>query len=221
MAPVKDPTRRGRQPAGGLGLLSTAAVLCALALPSCGTQRQLMPDVTTPGPPLGTSAVRCPRAGLVVAAPAGWDVARGESASSASDGPPSGSHPVIVWFTGEATIAVFRYRRRERLPDRRSELNEALDRLTSAARARDATLDVLSRRVLSLDGKPAVQIRAREEILGHPRTVRSTHVYAYGAEIVIEGFAPNDQFARVDAQIFRPFLRSVRFAPAKRVRAPC
>jgi hypothetical protein len=55
-----------------------------------------------------------------------------------------------------------------------------------------------------------VQIRARETIAGQPRTVRSTHIYADGAEIVIDAYADADSFRRIDAQVFRPLLRSLQ-----------
>jgi hypothetical protein len=54
-----------------------------------------------------------------------------------------------------------------------------------------------------------VQIRAREHIAGQPRTVRSTHIYAHGAEYVIDAYADADSFRQVDAQVFRPLLRSL------------
>jgi hypothetical protein len=39
--------------------------------------------------------------------------------------------------------------------------------------------------------------------------VRSTHIYAHGAEYVIDAYADADSFRQVDAQVFRPLLRSL------------
>ena len=55
-----------------------------------------------------------------------------------------------------------------------------------------------------------MQIRARETIAGQPRTVRSTHIYSHGAEIVVDAYADADNFRRIDAKYFRPLLRSLR-----------
>jgi hypothetical protein len=55
-----------------------------------------------------------------------------------------------------------------------------------------------------------VQLRGTETVVGRPRTVRSTHVYAQRAEIVVDAFAPDQDFRRVDAQVFRDVLRSLR-----------
>jgi hypothetical protein len=40
--------------------------------------------------------------------------------------------------------------------------------------------------------------------------VRSTHLYAYGAELVVDAYAPPGEFARVDRRVFGPMLRSLR-----------
>lgn len=45
--------------------------------------------------------------------------------------------------------------------------------------------------------------------------VRSTHVYADGAEIVVDAFAPERDFRRVDAQVFRGVLRSLHITTPK------
>ena len=58
----------------------------------------------------------------------------------------------------------------------------------------------------------AVQIRGNETIDGQRRTVRSTHIYAGGAEIVVDATAPVNEFRRVDAQVFSPMLRSLRIS---------
>ncbi len=167
-------------------------------LAGCGTERQQPPDVTTPGPPIGT--VPLSRAGVTLKAPLGWLVNKGQDTQ------------VYTISTGEATIAIYRYPRTERAPRTRGELKQALDLLIGAAKARDATFNALKRAQLKVDGRPAVQVRGTETIVGRPRVVRSTHVYVKGAEIVVDAFAPAQDFKRVDAQVFRPLLRSLRIA---------
>jgi hypothetical protein len=40
--------------------------------------------------------------------------------------------------------------------------------------------------------------------------VRSTHIYAHGAEYVVDAYADADSFRAIDAQVFRPLLRTLR-----------
>jgi hypothetical protein len=131
-------------------------------------------------------------------APAGWL-------------PTKGAAPLLATIaTGEATIAIYRYVRSEALPRTPAELNAALDALVTAAKARDSTFTEIKRARLQVDGHPAVQLRGIETIVGRHRTVRSTHIYAEGAEVVVDAFAPDRDFRRVDAQVFRELLRSLR-----------
>jgi hypothetical protein len=43
--------------------------------------------------------------------------------------------------------------------------------------------------------------------------VRSTHVYAKGAEYVIDAYVAPRDFANVDRVVFRPLVRSVKIDP--------
>ncbi|HEX6388579.1 MAG TPA: hypothetical protein VFZ89_04005 [Solirubrobacteraceae bacterium] len=137
-------------------------------------------------------------AGLRFEAPKGWLLNRGDGTQ------------VMTISTGEATIAIYRYPRSEKIPRTKAELTQALELLIGAAKARDSTFTELKRARLRVDGHPAVQVRGTETIVGRPRVVRSTHVYIPRAEIVVDAFAPAQDFARVDAQVFRPLLRSLR-----------
>jgi hypothetical protein len=38
-------------------------------------------------------------------------------------------------------------------------------------------------------------------------------VYAHGAELVLDAYAPPAEFARVDRTVFRPLLRSLTVKP--------
>jgi hypothetical protein len=175
----------------------TLAVAAAAGAAGCGNERQAPPDVTTPGPPLGTTQQSFPAAGLRFQAPSGWTITPGAA-------------PLVVTITtGQATLAVYRYPRAETLPSSKAELEGALDALVAAAKTRDPTFQEIKRNTLEVDGKPAVQVRGTETVDGQPRVVRSTHVYADGAEVVVDAFAPAKDFRRVDAQAFRGVLRSL------------
>jgi hypothetical protein len=183
--------------------LRTALSALALGVSSllgagCGNDRTPAPDVMTPGPPLGANTQSYGAAGLEFTAPAGWSVQPGEA-------------PLVTTIaTGQATISIFRYPRTEPLPRTPAALDAAATALAAAARQRDPTFAELKRARLRVDGRPAVVVRGTETIAGQPRTVRSTHVYAFGGEVVIDAIAPAEDFKRVDAEVFRPLVRSVR-----------
>ncbi len=178
--------------------LLTTACLASIGLAGCGNDETAAPDTTTPGPALGANRVSLPQHGIAFEAPAGWSLDEGQP-------------PLIATIaTGQATIAIWRYPRSETLPKTEAELQAARDALVAAAKRRDKTFRVVKSSPAKIAGHPAVQIRARETIQGQPRVVRSSHVYAEGAEVVVDAFAGPDDFRRVDAEVFRPMLRSLR-----------
>jgi hypothetical protein len=184
--------------------LAAAVAAVALALGGCGNSRQAAPDVATPGPAFGSETASYPKAGLTLRrAPAGWARIAGEAPA------------VVTIATGQATIGIFRYPRTEPLPQTEEQLDAAATALVAAAKARDPTFKEIKRARLKVDGHPAVQIRGTETIDGQPRTVRTTHVYAFGAETVIDAFAPEKDFRRVDSEVFRPLLATARLAAPK------
>jgi hypothetical protein len=138
-----------------------------------------------------------PKAGVSFAPPADWSVDAGKG------------HLVATAQAGQATVAVWRYPRSERLPKSKLELQAARDALIKASLKRDASFEQIKTAATKVAGRPAVQIRAREHIAGQPRTVRSTHIYADGAEYVVDAYADADSFRQVDAKVFRPLLRSL------------
>ncbi len=83
---------------------------------------------------------------------------------------------------GQATVAVRCYPRGEKLPKSKLELQAARDALIKASSKRDVTFEQIKTAATTIAGEPAVQIRARQHIAGQPRTVRSTHIYANGAD---------------------------------------
>jgi hypothetical protein len=176
-----------------LTLIAAAALLAG-----CGNERPPAPDVKTPGGPVGTTAARYPKQGITFTAPGGWRLTPGAA-------------PLVATVqTGQATVAVWRYPRGEALPRSQAQLRAARDALLAAAKARDPTFDALKSSTIRVAGAPAVQVRATETIDGHARMVRSTHVYKHGAEVVVDSYAPAKDFRRVDAQVFRPLLRTLR-----------
>jgi hypothetical protein len=138
-----------------------------------------------------------PAQGVSFTAPTGWTVDAGKG------------RLVATAQAGQAVVAVWRYPRTEKLPKSKPELQAARDALLKAASARDVTFERIRTAPTRIAGKPAVQIRAREHIAGQPRTVRSTHIYAHGAEIVVDAYADADSFRQTDAAVFRPLLRSL------------
>lgn len=181
-------------------LTGLAALLCTSV--GCGNDQTPPPALATPGPPLGANPARFEQAGVAFTAPAGWNLQ-------------AGKEPLVATITtGRASIAIFRYPRTEPLPETRAQRTVALDALVGAAKLRDPSFVELKRSTSSIDDRPAVVLRGTETVAGQPRVVRSTHVYAFGAELVVDAFAPAEDFRRVDATAFRPVVRSLDlFAP--------
>jgi len=187
--------RRARQ------LPRSAAACAVLALaagaPGCGNERTPVPETTVPGVRLGDNPLDDARGGYRLIAPAGWTVAGGEA-------------PLVSTISsGSAIVSIFRYPRSEPLPKGREALDRATSDLLAAAKARDPSFVALRSSRVKVDGQPAVQVRGSETVAGLPRTVRSTHVYAFGGELVIDMLAPAPEFKRIDALYFRPLLRSL------------
>jgi hypothetical protein len=175
-------------------LLLTA---CAL-LAGCGNAQQQPPDVSTVARPSGTTPVSFDAQGIRFAVPGGWHVQGGQA-------------PLVATVqSGPAQIAVWRYPRTEPLPATMAQLTQARDLLLQAAKARDGTFKESHTAITKVGGHPAIQVRGSETVAGQPRLVRSTHVYANGAEVVVDAFAPADVFGRADRDAFRPLVRSLR-----------
>lgn len=179
-------------------LLALAATTVVALAAGCGDDSSS--SATTAGsPPSGDY----PAAGISFTPPKGYSVAAGKG------------RLVATVQAGQATVAIWRYPRKEALPKGEDELKAARDALVKAAEKADDTFEVIKTAPTEIAGQPAVQIRARETIAGKPRTVRSSHLYAYGAEIVVDAYAEHDRFRQVDAEVFRPLLRSLKVsAPA-------
>ena len=164
----------------------------------CGYERTKPPDLAAPAPPTGFQKRSFKKEGLALSAPVNWR-------------PTAGKPPLVVAFTsGRASLAVWRYPRSERLPKSRGEVAKVLPALVQAARGRDRSLRLDKPRIVTIDGAPGAVLTGVETILGKRRRVRSVHVYTPGAEVVIDAFAPPAVFARVDRQVFRAVVASLR-----------
>jgi hypothetical protein len=189
-------------------LHSVTACLAGLALlaAGCGNERQPAPRVPRAAAPTGKRTERLVPFGVTFVRPRNWALSGGQPPQLAAIG------------SGRAIVTLWRYRRVERLPKSDADLVRSRRALLSAARGRDKTLHVISARTLRLDGVPAVEIVATEKIGLVRGKVRSTHLYAHGAEIVVDAYAPPDEFAGVDRSAFIPLVRSIRLTrpPASR-----
>ena len=175
-----------------------AALLAVAALAAgCGAERREAPDTAAPAPVGSFDTLARPQLGLRLEVPTTW----------ATEG--RGAPLVAVSRSGTATLAVWRYERTEDLPTTAEDLRAARRRLADAARIHDPSVEVRSTRSLRVDGAPAVQVVADETVAGRPRRVRSVHVYADGAELVLDAYAAPEHFAQADAAAFRPALRSL------------
>lgn len=180
---------------------SLLAVLAALALAGCGRDRLAVPDPETPSSNGAKATVAYPKAGVSFRAPADWSFGDGQA-------------PLVTsTANGSATIAVWRYLRSEELPRERAALKAARTNLLNATRGRDPSFKESKVRWVEVDGAPGIQIVGDETVAGRPRRVRSTHVYAKGAEYVIDQYAAPDVFRLVDGLVFKPLLTSLKIDP--------
>lgn len=181
-------------------------VIPLVALASgCGNARQTAPDVFTPGPPIGGIKVAYPKAGLSFYRPGGWAIVEGGA-----------QYSVATISTATAVIGIWRYPRPlSQLPATAQELDSAVSSLVQAAKARDPTFVALKSAHLTISGKPAVQVRGTETVDGQQRMVRSTHIYADSGEVVVDAFCQVKDFKRVDAQVFRPLLQTLKVTPPR------
>ncbi|MDQ6750293.1 MAG: hypothetical protein M3Z33_06035 [Actinomycetota bacterium] len=179
----------------------TAVSLCVLAGAlsfGCGNRRSGVPDLATPQRPEKSVPYTYSDAQLRFSAPRNWTQNEGRL-------------PVVAQvISGRAAVAIWRYRRREPLPETPAALNDARAQLADAARRRDRTLAIRSSRLVMIHGLAGVELIADETVAGQPKRVRSTHLYGRRAEYVIDASAPPDVFARVDRTVFAPLVASVQ-----------
>lgn len=180
------------------------ASLSLLALTACGRDRTSPPDLSTARVGEGVTPLDLPSAGLTLQIPRGWQQAESDPPLLASLG------------SGRANVAIWRYPRTEPLPADPAALERARVALVARAKERDPSLVLASSRVVRVDGAPGVELLASEHVGTVRRRVRSTHVYASGAEIVIDALAPRAEFPRLDRAVFVPLVASVRLSAPER-----
>ena len=167
------------------------------ALAGCGNSRTPAPALSAPARVGGFRTLGYPSAGVTLAAPAAWTAIHGR--------PPM----LVVITSGTAVIALWRYPRQAPLPAGTAALQRARRALTAAVASRSPGVEVIGSRAVRLDGRPAIELQALERIHGLLRRVSSTHVFASGAEVVLEEYAPPSVFANLDGSVFTPVRRSL------------
>ena len=179
------------------------ATLPVLVLAGCGSSKDKAPDATAIPTNGGTVAVKYPQAGVSFKAPQGWRRQTGKA-------------PLVAAVqTGQATIAVWRYPRTEQLPVTHTGLKAAKAALVAQIMKRDPSFKVTRAKLLHVGPKRAVQVLGLGTINGNPRMIRSTHIYTEKAEYVIDAYAPQTVFARVDKSVFAPVLASLEITKPK------
>lgn len=177
-----------------------AAILLAplVVLGGCGDARTPVPSLPSSSP----HTLSYPAAGVSFSVPGTWTVA-------------SHQRPLISTAnSGNGEVSLWRFPRTGRLPAG-NQLTRATSALIGAARARDSKLRVLTARQVPLDGRRAIELDVLDLVGGERRQVRSLHLFAYGAELVLEELAPPNEFRAVDRAVFSPLIHSLRvFSPA-------
>lgn len=172
-------------------------VLGCLLAAGCGDSRAPVPSLTRPAVARGYRTLRFADAGVSIASPAGW--------SAIAERPPL----LTAVTSGDAVIALWRYRRRQPPPSSPAALREARASLVAAVRARERSVRLISVRTSSIDGSPAVELSALDTIAGHPRRVLSTHLFTGGGEVVLEEYAPPAIFRAIGDSLFARVGRSL------------
>jgi hypothetical protein len=196
-----------------------AAVLLLMPLLGGGRERTKPTEIVRPSPPSGGFTVQNVGLGTLIKLPRDPWTTRG--CDDRGDGPDE-NQPYLrcVVSSGPGIISIWIYPRGRKVPRTAEEFRVARRDLLSASRQREATFRRKAAVVTRYDGLPAIQVRGTADVLGRPRTIRSTHVFVGGREIVVDAYSTNSSFDRVDETVFRPVLRSLTIAPDwRRVRA--
>jgi hypothetical protein len=179
------------------------SLVAAILLAGCGNNRTPAPDTGLIPAPNTFRELRYPAQGITFRAPANWRVFQGVDPQ------------LTTVAIGDAQIAIWRYKRTEPLPVTRAQLKAARDALVAQVESRDTTFQVTSSRLVVKPGLRAVELVGQGTNHGERRSVRSLHAYGHGYEVVLDAFAPPQEFARVDEQTFAPVGRSLRLRAPK------
>lgn len=219
LLPVPDDRRRTWWRVGPAGIVVIAAALLVFPLLGGGRERTPATEIVRPSPPSGGFVLQNVGLGTLLRLPRDPWSTRG--CDDQGDGPDK-AQPFLrcVVTSGPGVLSIWIYPRSRRGPRTAAALETAKDDLLAASKDRDPSFRTIAAVVTEYDGLPAIQIRGTAKVLGRPRTIRSTHVFVGGREIVVDAYATNSSFRRVDATVFRPVLRSLRIAGDwRRVRA--
>ena len=184
-----------------LRLPALLAVVAATLSAGCGRDRLEPPDPARPASALNEVELRYPQAGLRFEAPDDLTFDRGRE-------------PLVTsTASGSASVAIWRYPRTEPLPRSASALDDAERTLVDAVKTRDPSfrLDRVER--VRVDGARGLEVLGTQQVQGRERRVRSTHVYAKGAEFVIDAYSAPQDFENADDAIFRPLVESLKIDP--------
>jgi hypothetical protein len=172
-------------------------VLIAVALlaAGCGNQRTKPPDVLHADPPAKFVTERPPGTGVTYTRPENWT-------------PLDPKPPQFVGGARSktATFAIWRYPRTEPLPRGEAALQKAMTRLVDRIRQRNPTFVLSTSDVTIIGGARAIELTGRQTVAGFDYDVRSAHLFKAGAEIVVDAYAPPEDFPRVEASVFGPLL---------------
>lgn len=181
---------------------ATVLVPVFALLAGCGYSQTKPINVAAPATPSAWRTLRYPAAGVSIRAPQNWILGAGRG------------QLVVAIASGLARVELWRYPRKEPLPSTRSALRQARRALVVAARARDPHLRVIRARQLTVAGAHAIELSATELIGGQLRRDRSLHLFAGGAELVLDVYAPVNDFHAADHAVFSPLKRSLQLFPA-------
>jgi hypothetical protein len=163
----------------------------------CGTSRTAVPNAAVPAVPSGYTGAGFPAVGIRFSFPSNW--------TRLGFGLPLDA----TISSGPAVVALWRFARSGPQPSDRLQLAQARNRLISAARTRDRSLVVIRSKLTRIDGAPTIVLDATETNSGRPQRVRSIHIFVRGGEIVLDEYAPPNQFHTVDHDVFSPLNHSV------------
>jgi hypothetical protein len=180
-----------------------AAVALTAVLVACGNDKTPAPNVSAIPAPKGFRDAEYTKEGVRLRVPANWRIVPGETPQ------------IATIAAGDGQIGVWRFPRKEPLPETPIQLNAARNALILQVQKRDPTFTVTSSRIVIKPRLKAVEIIGIGKNQGLQRSQRSLHAYAYGGEIVVDGFAPIKQFDRVDKQTLSKVTRSLKVSKPK------
>jgi len=184
-----------------LTTLIVAAVVAVLA--GCGNDKTNAEDVgSIPAPKTFRDAVYT-EDGVRFRVPDNWRIV------------PATAPQIATIAAGEGQIGVWRFPRKEPLPQTAIQLDAARQALIKQIEKRDPTFRLTSSRIVLKKGFKGVEVIGEGANQGQRRVSRSLHAYANDSEYVLDGFAPVKDFARVDKQTLARVARSLKLSKPK------